>query len=93
MNEFVAILDFGGQYKQLIARRVRECNVYCEILPYTTSLEALTARNPKGIILTGGTVSMIRSRPHTTKSYLSSVFPYWEYVMGLSSWHISWAVT
>ena len=38
MNEFVAILDFGGQYKQLIARRVRECNVYCEILPYTTSL-------------------------------------------------------
>ena len=54
MNEFVAILDFGGQYKQLIARRVRECNVYCEILPYTTSLEALTARNPKGIILTGG---------------------------------------
>ena len=54
MNEFVAILDFGGQYKQLIARRVRECNVYCEILPYTTSLEALKARNPKGIILTGG---------------------------------------
>ena len=54
MNEFVAILDFGGQYKQLIARRVRECNVYCEILPYTTSLEALTARNPQGIILTGG---------------------------------------
>ncbi|MBR3172175.1 MAG: glutamine-hydrolyzing GMP synthase [Lachnospiraceae bacterium] len=54
MNEFVAILDFGGQYKQLIARRVRECSVYCEILPYTTPLEALIARNPKGIILTGG---------------------------------------
>ncbi|MBR0426338.1 MAG: glutamine-hydrolyzing GMP synthase [Clostridia bacterium] len=54
MQETVVILDFGGQYKQLIARRVRECNVYCEILPHTTSIEAIRAMQPKGVILTGG---------------------------------------
>lgn len=53
-QEMIVVLDFGGQYKQLIARRVRECNVYCEIHPSTTSLEKLQAMNPKGIILTGG---------------------------------------
>ncbi|MBR0357435.1 MAG: GMP synthase (glutamine-hydrolyzing), partial [Clostridia bacterium] len=53
-QETILILDFGGQYKQLIARRVRECQVYSEILPHTTSLEALKERAPKGIILTGG---------------------------------------
>ena len=52
--EQILILDFGGQYKQLIARRIRECNVYCEILPYTTSLETIRALQPKGIVLTGG---------------------------------------
>ncbi len=54
MNEKILILDFGGQYKQLIARRVRECNVYCEIRPHTVSLEEIRAYAPKGIILTGG---------------------------------------
>lgn len=53
-NEFVLILDFGGQYNQLIARRVRECNVYCEVRPYTASIEDIKALNPKGIIFTGG---------------------------------------
>ncbi|WP_294466058.1 glutamine-hydrolyzing GMP synthase [uncultured Anaerofustis sp.] len=53
-NELVIVLDFGGQYNQLIARRVRECNVYCEIKPYTISLEELKDLNPKGIIFTGG---------------------------------------
>lgn len=52
--ETVIVLDFGGQYNQLIARRVRECNVYCEVKPYTISLEELKAINPKGIIFTGG---------------------------------------
>jgi GMP synthase (glutamine-hydrolysing) len=50
----VIVLDFGGQYNQLIARRVRECNVYCEIYSYKTDLEKIKAMNPKGIILTGG---------------------------------------
>ena len=50
----VVVLDFGGQYKQLIARRVRECNVYCEIHPYNIGLDKLKEMNPKGIILTGG---------------------------------------
>ncbi len=53
-NEVVIVLDFGGQYNQLIARRVRECNVYCEIYSYKTDIEKIKAMNPKGIILTGG---------------------------------------
>jgi len=50
----VLVIDFGGQYNQLVARRVRECNVYCEIYSYKTDLEKIKAMNPKGIILTGG---------------------------------------
>ena len=53
-RELVIVLDFGGQYNQLVARRVRECNVYCEIYSYKTDLEKIKAMNPKGIILTGG---------------------------------------
>lgn len=53
-NELVIVLDFGGQYNQLIARRVRECNVYCEVHPHTLSLEKIKEMNPKGIIFTGG---------------------------------------
>lgn len=53
-RELIVVLDFGGQYNQLIARRVRECNVYCEVHPYDISIEALRAMNPKGIIFTGG---------------------------------------
>ena len=53
-KELVIVLDFGGQYNQLIARRVRECNVYCEVHPYTLSLDKIKEMNPKGIIFTGG---------------------------------------
>ena len=53
-RENVIVLDFGGQYNQLVARRVRECNVYCEIYSYKTDIEKIKAMNPKGIILTGG---------------------------------------
>ena len=59
-QELIIVLDFGGQYKQLIARRVRECNVYCEIHPYTMSLDEIKAKNPKGIILTGGPASVYK---------------------------------
>ena len=56
-KELVVVIDFGGQYNQLVARRVRECNVYCEIYSYKMDLEKIKAMNPKGIILTGGPAS------------------------------------
>lgn len=53
-KELVIVLDFGGQYNQLVARRVRECNVYCEIYSYKIGIEKIREMNPQGIILTGG---------------------------------------
>ena len=53
-QELILILDFGGQYTQLIARRVRECHVYSEVVPWTISLSDLLARKPTGVILSGG---------------------------------------
>ena len=64
-HQFVLVLDFGGQYNQLIARRVRECGVYCEVKSYTTPLSELKALNPIGIIFTGGPNSVyLESSPH-----------------------------
>ncbi|ADG81654.1 glutamine-hydrolyzing GMP synthase [Thermincola potens] len=57
-KEMVIVLDFGGQYTQLIARRIRECHVYCEILPYSTPVARLKAINPKGIVFSGGPSSV-----------------------------------
>ena len=57
-QELIIILDFYGQYNQLIARRVRECNVFCEILPFNTPIEKIKEKNPKGIIFTGGPASV-----------------------------------
>lgn len=53
-RELVIVIDFGGQYNQLVARRVRECNVYCEIYSYKTDIAKIKGMNPRGIILTGG---------------------------------------
>ncbi len=61
VQEKVIVVDFGGQYNQLVARRVRECNVFCEIYSYRTDLEQIKAMNPKGIILTGGPNSCIET--------------------------------
>lgn len=58
-NELIVVLDFGAQYNQLIARRVREANVYCEVLPCNASAERIRALNPKGIIFTGGPASVL----------------------------------
>ena len=58
-NELILVLDFGGQYNQLIARRVREASVYCEVLPYNVSIDRIKSMNPKGIIFTGGPASVL----------------------------------
>ena len=57
-KELVLIIDFYGQYNQLIARRVRECNVYSEIVPFDTPLEKIKEKKPVGIIFTGGPSSV-----------------------------------
>ncbi|MBT5876624.1 MAG: GMP synthase (glutamine-hydrolyzing), partial [Candidatus Latescibacteria bacterium] len=64
-REWIAILDFGSQYTQLIARRIREGRVYCEILPHDISAEDLKSRAPSGVILSGGPESVYGdSVPH-----------------------------
>ncbi len=67
-HEKVLVIDFGGQYNQLIARRVREHNIYCEVFPYKTPIEKIKAEAPKGIIFTGGPASVyLDSSPHISK--------------------------
>ena len=75
-HQFVLILDFGGQYNQLIARRVRECGVYCEVRSYKTSLEEIQKLNPVGIILTGGPNSVyLDTSPRTDAKLFSLGIP------------------
>ncbi len=57
-SEEVLVLDFGGQYSQLIARRIRECGVFSELLPATAAVDSIRARKPKGIVLSGGPASV-----------------------------------
>ncbi len=75
-NEKVLVLDFGGQYNQLIARRVRDLNVYCELLPYNVSIERIKSYNPKGIIFTGGPNSVYDEQsPHIDKEIFELGIP------------------
>ena len=75
-KEMIIVLDFGGQYNQLIARRVRECNVYCEVHPYSLSLEKIKEMNPKGIIFTGGPNSVYKEEsPHCPKEIFEMGIP------------------
>lgn len=78
--EKVIVIDFGGQYNQLVARRVRECNVYCEIYSYKTDIEQIRAMNPKGIILTGGPNSCYEEN---APSYSKELFALGIPVLGL----------
>lgn len=75
-REIVLVLDFGGQYNQLIARRVRECSVYCEVHPYNMSLEKIKEINPKGIIFTGGPNSVYGDEaPHCSREIFELGIP------------------
>lgn len=75
-NELIIVLDFGGQYNQLIARRVRECNVYCEVKSYKTPIEQIKELNPKGIIFTGGPNSVYDEKsPHIGKEIFELGIP------------------
>lgn len=74
--EKILVLDFGGQYNQLIARRVRECGVYCEVKSYKTPLEEIKRLNPVGIIFTGGPNSVYEeSSPHISKEIFEMGIP------------------
>ncbi len=79
-DEKVVVIDFGGQYNQLVARRVRECNVYCEIYSYRTNIEQIKAMAPKGIILTGGPNSCYEDNAPT---YTKELFELGIPVLGL----------
>ena len=76
MSELILIIDFGGQYNQLIARRVREKHVYCEIHPCTISIDKIRELNPKGIIFTGGPASIYEEdAPKCTEEVLELGLP------------------
>ena len=75
-GEAIVIIDFGSQYSRLIARRVRECHVYCEIVPHTASWEDVSGLNPKGVILSGGPASVYEQD--------APMAPTWVYERGLS---------
>lgn len=76
MTDSIAILDFGSQYAQLIARRVREAQVYCELFPWDTPPETVLAIHPKGFILSGGPKSVYEpGAPHVQKYILDSGLP------------------
>lgn len=95
-HQKVLILDFGGQYNQLIARRVRECNVYCEVHPYNMPLEKIKAYDPIGIIFTGGPNSVYEeTSPHVDAEVFRLGVPILGICYGcqLMAWSLGGSVT
>ena len=91
-QEKVIVLDFGGQYNQLIARRVRECNVYCEVHPHYISLDEIKKMSPKGIIFTGGPNSAyLEDSPSCSRQIFELGIPVVS-VTARSLWRIYWEV-
>src|SRR3954463_15228101 len=84
-TEEVLVLDFGGQYSQLIARRIRECGVFSELLPHDTPLERIKERGPKGLVLSGGPASVYADgAPPCARSCSTSASPCSASVTGCS---------
>ena len=76
MHEVVLVIDFGAQYSEVIARRVRECNVYCEVLPWSTPMAVIKSKNPSAIILSGGPSSVyLENSPRVDKSIFDLNIP------------------
>ena len=69
-REEVLVLDFGGQYSQLIARRLRECGVFAELLPHDTDIERIRLRNPRALVLSGGPASVYETGAPTLRTEL-----------------------
>lgn len=81
-RDTIIILDFGSQYSRLIARRIREANVFSEILPFNATIERIMAHHPKGIILSGGPASVYQEgAPAARPRFLSWVYLYWASAM------------
>ena len=70
-NQLVIVVDFGGQYNQLIARRVRDLNVYCEVVPYYKALDEVKNKKPIGIIFTGGPNSVYDDNAPVSYTHLT----------------------
>ncbi|RMG02781.1 MAG: GMP synthase (glutamine-hydrolyzing), partial [Acidobacteria bacterium] len=74
LHDLILIIDFGSQYTQLIARRIRELNVYCEIVPFYYDLEKILSRKPKGIIFSGGPNSVYDEQaPKVSAEFYSKI--------------------
>ena len=83
----ILVLDFGGQYTQLIARRVREARVYSELIPYDTPIQEIRDRDPEGIILSGGPCSVYEEgAPRVDDALSTSRCLFWGSATGCSSW-------
>ena len=91
-KEFVIVVDFGGQYNQLIARRVRENHVYCEVYPYNKALDKIKELKPQGIIFTGGPNSVyeVKLSEKLKKRFLNLVFLFLACAMVCNLWRIHW---
>ena len=78
----IVVLDFGSQYSHLICRRIRESNVYCELLPYDSPISLIKNLDPKGIVLSGGPSSVyLEGSPKPDKKIFEWECQFWEYVM------------
>lgn len=88
----VLVVDFGAQYAQLIARRVREANVYSELVPHSMPVDEMLAKDPQAIILSGGPASVFEpGAPRVDKKLFDAGVPVLGICYGFQAWHTRWA--